>query len=115
MELAGLLEVVEVEWRTDIPSEELDVIDTVDGPRHAIRHATGLTAADVLRGGSSWSRPDIEAFREFLKTPRIASWVVEMRDRLVSLRGLLTDRAIMWPHPLAALPRRPASSPEASA
>lgn len=111
--LAGLLEVVEVEWRSDIPPEELDRIDTAEGSRTAILHPIGLSAADVLRGRSSWSRPDIEAFREFLQTPRIASWALEMRGKLLSLRRYLTDRVIMWPSLHAALPQRPSCLPEA--
>jgi hypothetical protein len=107
MECAALLEVVEVEWRADIPDDELEEIETEEGRRRAVLHATGLTAAEVLRGRAGWSRPDIEAFRRFLQTPRIAGWVVELRDLLVSLRGRLTDRAVMWPHPTATLPRRP--------
>lgn len=63
--------------------------------------------SEVLDGKSSWSPAEVEALREGLRTGPIAAALQHELDRIVFVRGLLTDRAIMEPLPRQLLPYRP--------
>ncbi|MBE2181096.1 MAG: hypothetical protein IAE97_11560 [Chthoniobacterales bacterium] len=114
-EFAALIEVLCVEWRTDLPATELEPLETADGVRHGVSTPAGFTAQDVLRGRVPWSRGDVVAFRKFLESPRVAVWQKAMQGELVRLRGWLTDGAIFRPDPHAMLPRACFRPPEMSA
>jgi hypothetical protein len=101
----GLIDLHEAEFRPDIPREELDVVETSRGVRHAIVHETGLTLDDVLEGRSSWSSEDRDALDRFMMTKRVWKEATDLRERLLDLRSELTERAIHEPHVEMVLPR----------
>jgi hypothetical protein len=105
-QIYALIVVKEVDWRRDIPLEELDVVETSDGLRRCILRETGYSVDDVLMGRASWSKGDISALRAFILTPRIRAKVDFYRRLLVSLRAKFTDQSIMWPAAKNLLPRR---------
>jgi hypothetical protein len=101
----GLIDLHEAEFRPDIPSEELDAVETNRGLRYAILHETGLTLEDVLAGRSSWSREDRDALNRFMMTKRVWKAATDLRERLIELRDELTERAIHEPGLEMVLPR----------
>ncbi len=105
-QIFSLILVKEVEFRTDIPAEELDLVELSGGLKRCILHDTGYSVADILAVRAPWSRGDISALRQFLLTPRIRQQIRFYRRWLISLRGKLTDRAIMWPGAQSLLPRQ---------
>lgn len=100
----ALVSVDEVEWLAGVPASELDEFETPDGVRHGIGSPIGFSVADVLSGKVSWPAADIDAFRRFVKSPRIRDQVQLFRARCLSLRAWLTDRVIMWPSSHQSLP-----------
>jgi hypothetical protein len=80
----------EAEFRPDIPSEELDAVQTSRGVRHAIVRETGLTLDDVLEGRSSWSCEDRDALNRFMMTKRVWKAATDLRERLLDLRSELS-------------------------
>jgi hypothetical protein len=61
--------------------------------------------SEVLGGAASWSPADVEALRAGLTSGPIAAVLQHELDRIVFVRGLLTDCAIMEPLPKHRLPR----------
>ena len=105
-QILTLVQIKEVEWRPDIPAEELDVVETPGGLKRCILRDTGYSVEDVLAARAPWSRGDISALRAFILTRRIRGKVEFYRRWLVSLRGKFTDEAIMWPAAKNLLPRQ---------
>jgi hypothetical protein len=95
----------EAEFRPDIPREELDVVETSRGVRHAILHRTGLTLDDVLEGRSTWSCEDRDTLNRFMMTKRVWKAATDLRESLLDLREELTERAIFEPGVEMVLPR----------
>lgn len=95
----------EAEFRSDIPREELDAVETNRGLRYAILHKTGLTLDDVLEGRSSWSGEDRDALNRFMMTKRVWKAATDLQERLIELRDELTERAIHEPGVEMVLPR----------
>jgi len=60
--------------------------------------------SEVFEGKASWSSVEVEALRVGLTTGPIAAVLRHELDRIVFLRGLLTDRAILEPLPRQRLP-----------
>jgi len=60
--------------------------------------------SEVFEGKASWSSAEVEALRVGLTTGPIAAVLRHELDRIVFVRGLLTDRAIMEPLPRQRLP-----------
>ena len=63
-------------------------------------------ASEVLGGKASWSSAEVEALRVGLTTGPIPAVLQHELDRIVFVRGLLTDCAIMDPLPRHGLPYR---------
>ena len=61
--------------------------------------------SEVVDGTASWSAADVEALRAGLASGPIAAVLQDELDRIVFVRGLLTDCAIMEPLPKHRLPR----------
>ena len=64
------------------------------------------TVSEVLGGKTSWSAADVEALRAGLTSGPVAAALQHELDRIVFVRGLLTDCAIMEPLPKHRLPYR---------
>jgi hypothetical protein len=60
--------------------------------------------SEVLDRRASWSSAEVESLREALRTGPIAAALQHELDRIVFVRGLLTDRAIMEPLPRQRFP-----------
>ena len=105
-QIFSLIRVKEVEWRPDIPSEELDIVETPRGLKSCILLDTGYSVSDVLAARVPWSRGDISALRQFILTPRIRQKVRFYQRWLTALRGKFTERAIMWPSAGNLLPHK---------
>jgi hypothetical protein len=55
-QILTLVQIKEVEWRPDIPAEELDVVETPGGLKRCILRDTGYSVEDVLAARAPWSR-----------------------------------------------------------
>jgi len=96
-DVTSFISVLEVEERFDVPRVELDPIAAPDRTMHCMTRNTGYTVFDIFRRRSDWSAADIAAFKRFMLTDRICTWVVGHQVRLVGLRMMLTDYSMMYP------------------
>ena len=104
-QFCAFIGIVEIEWRPDIPAEELDTIHTTCGAKACIITDTGYTLADFLARRLPWSKEDVAAFFHFLKTQRIQDAIKLHHGHLLSRRDPLVVRAIVSPRRDQILPR----------
>lgn len=70
------------------------------------RDGQSWTVSEVLGGNTSWSAAEVEALRAGLTSGPVAAALQHELDRIVFVRGLLTDCAIMEPLPKHRLTHR---------
>jgi hypothetical protein len=92
-QILPLLQVIEVEERSDIPAEELALVCTPRGQMRCMTYETGLSTSDICNERSGWPKHDISAFRKFLRSRRIKQWVRDRYKQLCVLRDLLGEYA----------------------
>jgi len=93
-DITSFISVLEVEERLDVPRVELEPVLAPDRTMHCMTRETGYSVFDIFRRRSDWPTADIAAFRRFMLTDRIRTWVVGRQVRLVGLRSMLTDYSI---------------------
>jgi hypothetical protein len=96
-DIMAFISVLEVEERFDVPPVELEPVGAPDRTMHCMTRDTGYTVFDIFRRRSDWPAADIAAFRRFMLTDRIRTWVVGLQVRLAGLRSMLTDYSMMYP------------------
>jgi hypothetical protein len=80
-----------VEWRADIPAEELEPFQSSTGTCHGILHDTGFSAADVFGGRARWPEADVEILRKFMGSEKIQKDLSDARATLVAVREELRE------------------------
>jgi hypothetical protein len=92
-EMFRLIELADVEFRSDIPCAELDRMWSEEGDKFGILHPLSCCISQVIRNESGWSGADILGLKHFLMRGSIRRIFRMWRQDIAGLRHALTARA----------------------
>jgi hypothetical protein len=92
-EMFRLIELADVEFRSDIPCAELDRMWSEDGDKYGILHPLSCCISRVIRNETGWSGADIVGLKHFLMRDSVRRIFRMWRKDIAGLRSALTARA----------------------